>query len=205
MNEWFTIDNVEHLTEQYKQLGPLVGILFPMIEAFLPFLPLVVFVVANASAFGLGFGFLLSWLGTVLGSYLVFLLVHRFGRHPKMQRIVGGERVQSLIRWVDMRGLSPLFVLLCLPFTPSVIVNVVAGLSNIRKKYYLIVLAAGKFVMIFSMSFIGHDLRALLTSPLKMVLALLAIIILWAIGKFAERQLNKRVARDLQQTDSSEK
>ena len=205
MSEWFTIDNVEHLAEQYKHLGPFVGILFPMLEAFLPFLPLVVFVVANASAFGLWLGFLLSWLGTVIGSYLVFLLVRRFGHHPRLKRLTGGERVQSLIRWVDMRGLSPLFVLLCFPFTPSVLVNIVAGLSNIRKKFYFIVLAAGKFVMIFSMSFLGYDLRALLTSPVKMILAAVAIIVLWALGKLLENQLNKRVLRDLQDTDSSKK
>lgn len=205
MSEWFTIDNVEHLAEQYKHLGPFVGILFPMLEAFLPFLPLVVFVVANASAFGLWLGFLLSWLGTVIGSYLVFLLVRRFGHHPRLKRLIGGERVQSLIRWVDMRGLSPLFVLLCFPFTPSVLVNIVAGLSNIRKKFYFIVLAAGKFVMIFSMSFLGYDLRALLTSPVKMILAAVAIIVLWALGKLLENQLNKRVLRDLQDTDSSKK
>lgn len=201
MMEWFTIDNIEHLAEQYGKLGPLIGILLPFIESFLPFLPLVVFVVANASAFGLWFGFLLSWIGTVLGSYLVFLIVRKFGHHPRLKRITGGEKVQSLIRWVDMKGLSPLFVLLCFPFTPSVLVNIVAGLANIRKKFYLIVLMAGKFVMIFLMSVLGYDLRALISSPVKMILAVVAVIALWGIGKIIEIQLNKRVERDLRNTD----
>lgn len=201
MMEWFTIDNIEHLAEQYGKLGPLIGILLPFIESFLPFLPLVVFVVANASAFGLWFGFLLSWIGTVLGSYLVFLIVRKYGHHPRLKRITGGEKVQSLIRWVDMKGLSPLFVLLCFPFTPSVLVNIVAGLANIRKKFYLIVLMAGKFVMIFLMSVLGYDLRALISSPVKMILAVVAVIALWGIGKIIEIQLNKRVERDLRNTD----
>ncbi|GGG13500.1 putative membrane protein YhjE [Lysinibacillus alkalisoli] len=201
MMEWFTIDNIEHLAEQYGKLGPLIGILLPFIESFLPFLPLVIFVVANASAFGLWFGFLLSWIGTVLGSYLVFLIVRKYGHHPRLKRITGGEKVQSLIRWVDMKGLSPLFVLLCFPFTPSVLVNIVAGLANIRKKFYLIVLMAGKFVMIFLMSVLGYDLRALISSPVKMILAVVAVIALWGIGKIIEIQLNKRVERDLRNTD----
>lgn len=201
MMEWFTIDNIEHLAEQYGKLGPLIGILLPFIESFLPFLPLVVFVVANASAFGLWFGFLLSWIGTVLGSYLVFLIVRKYGHHLRLKRITGGEKVQSLIRWVDMKGLSPLFVLLCFPFTPSVLVNIVAGLANIRKKFYLIVLMAGKFVMIFLMSVLGYDLRALISSPVKMILAVVAVIALWGIGKIIEIQLNKRVERDLRNTD----
>ncbi|TKI72793.1 TVP38/TMEM64 family protein [Lysinibacillus mangiferihumi] len=197
MNEWFTVENMEHIAAQYRTLGPIMGILLPFLEAFLPFLPLVVFVVANASAFGLWIGFLLSWLGSVAGSYAVFLLVRHFGKHPKLRFVTGSKKVQKFIKWVDMNGISPLFVLLCFPFTPSVIVNIVAGLSHIHKKYYLIVLLAGKFVMIFGMSVLGYDLKSLITSPVRLISAGVAIVLLWWIGKLMEKRLNARVERDL--------
>ncbi len=196
MNEWFTVENMEHIAAQYRTLGPIMGILLPFLEAFLPFLPLVVFVVANASAFGLWIGFLLSWLGSVAGSYAVFLLVRHFGKHPN-RFVTGSKKVQKFIKWVDMNGISPLFVLLCFPFTPSVIVNIVAGLSHIHKKYYLIVLLAGKFVMIFGMSVLGYDLKSLITSPVRLISAGVAIVLLWWIGKLMEKRLNARVERDL--------
>ena len=197
MNEWFTVENMEHIAAQYRTLGPIMGILLPFLEAFLPFLPLVVFVVANASAFGLWIGFLLSWLGSVAGSYAVFLLVRHFGKHPKLRFVTNSKKVQKFIKWVDMNGISPLFVLLCFPFTPSVIVNIVAGLSHIHKKYYLIVLLAGKFVMIFGMSVLGYDLKSLITSPVRLISAGVAIVLLWWIGKLMEKRLNARVERDL--------
>ncbi|POZ57995.1 TVP38/TMEM64 family inner membrane protein YdjZ [Lysinibacillus sphaericus] len=197
MNEWFTVENMEHIAAQYRTLGPIMGILLPFLEAFLPFLPLVVFVVANASAFGLWIGFLLSWLGSVAGSYAVFLLVRHFGKHPKLRFVTGSKKVQKFIKWVDMNGISPLFVLLCFPFTPSVIVNIVAGLSHIHKKYYLTVLLAGKFVMIFGMSVLGYDLKSLITSPVRLISAGVAIVLLWWIGKLMEKRLNARVERDL--------
>lgn len=197
MNEWFSVENMEHIAAQYRTLGPIMGILLPFLEAFLPFLPLVVFVVANASAFGLWIGFLLSWLGSVAGSYAVFLLVRHFGKHPKLRFVTGSKKVQKFIKWVDMNGISPLFVLLCFPFTPSVIVNIVAGLSHIHKKYYLIVLLAGKFVMIFGMSVLGYDLKSLITSPVRLISAGVAIVLLWWIGKLMEKRLNARVERDL--------
>ena len=200
MSEWFTVENIENLASQYRTLGgPLIGLLLPFLEAFLPFLPLVVFVVANASAFGLWLGFLLSWLGSVAGSYAVFLIVRHFGKHPKLRFLTGGKKVQRLIQWVDMNGISPLFVLLCFPFTPSVLVNIVAGLSHIRKEFYLIVLLSGKFVMILGMSVLGYDLKALLTSPVRLVIAAVAIIILWCIGKLIEKRLNAKVENDLKQ------
>ncbi|MEG0258997.1 MAG: TVP38/TMEM64 family protein [Lysinibacillus sp.] len=197
MSDWFTVENLEHLAAQYRTLGPIIGILLPFIEAFLPFLPLVAFVVANASAFGLWMGFVLSWVGSVAGSYAVFLIVRHYGKHSRLQFLTGGAKVQSLIRWVDMNGISPLFVLLCFPFTPSVLVNVVAGLSHIHKKFYLVVLMAGKFVMILGMSVLGYDLRALLTSPAKLICAAIAIVVLWWIGKLMEKRLNARVEKDL--------
>lgn len=197
LSEWFSVENLADLAAQYRGLGPFIGILLPFLEAYLPFLPLVAMVIANASAYGLWLGFLLSWIGTVAGSYTVFLIVRRYGHHPKLQFLTGGERIRKLIQWVDMRGLSPLFVLLCFPFTPSVLVNIVAGLSHIRKKYYLFALMVGKFFMILGMSVLGYDLQDLLTSPMKLIAAGLVIIVLWWIGKIVEKRLNARVENDL--------
>lgn len=197
MLDWLTFENLDYITNQYKLLGPIIGFLLPFIEAFLPFLPLVVIVVANASAYGLIFGFVLSWLGTVLGSYVLFLIVRRFGQHPRLHFITQRKEIQKLIRFVDMRGLTPLFILLCFPFTPSVLVNVVAGLSNLKKNYYLIVLLLAKPIMIFSMSYLGSDLRDILTSPVKLAVAGIIIVVLWLAGKAVERRLNLKVERDL--------
>ncbi|MDI7742886.1 TVP38/TMEM64 family protein [Lysinibacillus fusiformis] len=205
MNDFFTVENIENLAAHYRTLGPLIGILLPFVEAFLPFLPLVVIVVANASSYGLWIGFLLSWIGTVLGSYVVFLLTRKFGKHPRLKRFIGKEKVQKLIKWVDMRGLSPLFILLCFPFTPSVIVNIVAGLSNIKKKYYLIVIMAGKFIMIASMSVLGYDLKALITDPVKLILTGVGILLLWIVGKGIEKHLNKKVEKDLKSVSGKKK
>lgn len=197
MFDWLTIENYEQLESYYRTLGPLFGLFLPFIEAFLPFLPLVVIIVANVNAFGLFWGFVISWFGAVLGGFAVFYIVRKFGQHKRLHFITKKPAVQKLIKWVDMRGLSPLFVLLCFPFTPSVVVNIVAGLSNIKRVYYFIAVALGKAVMILFMSVIGQDVTELVTNPVKLVLAIIAIVVLWAVGKWVETYLNKRVERDL--------
>lgn len=196
MNEWLTIDKVEELARQYEALGPLMGLIPPFIEAFLPFLPLFVFVFANATAFGFWYGFLLSWIGTVAGSYAVFLLVRKFGDNRLFTFLTKPVRIQKLIHWVERNGFGPLFILLCFPFTPSSIVNLVAGLSNMNRKNFLFALMLGKLVMILTITFIGYDLRALLTQPLRTLLMLVIIFLLWLVGKWFERRLNKKVEDD---------
>lgn len=200
MFDWLTIENIEQVEGYYRTLGPIVGIILPFIEAFLPFLPLMVIVIANVNAFGLFWGFLMSWGGAVLGSYVVFLAIRKFGHHKRLAFFTNTKQVQQLIKWVDMRGLSPLFVLLCFPFTPSVLVNIVAGLSHIRKQFYLVAIILGKLVMIFSMSFVGQDITELFKNPVKLILSIVTLIALWGFGKVVEKSLNNRVARDLRET-----
>ncbi|MBD8003816.1 TVP38/TMEM64 family protein [Bacillus norwichensis] len=190
--DWMTIDNVIELIEKYRSIGPLPGILLPFLEAFLPFLPLFLFVMANANAFGLGWGFLFSWIGASWGAYVVFLLIRRFGKARIFGPLRRNTKVQSLMAWVEKRGFGPLFLLLCFPFTPSAVVNIVAGLSGIGIYQYMLAVLTGKAVMIFIMSFIGHDVISLIRQPVRTGIALGAIVILWYIGKRIEVKLKQK-------------
>ncbi|WP_342526028.1 TVP38/TMEM64 family protein [Chryseomicrobium sp. FSL W7-1435] len=199
MGQFFTLETLEEIMSTYKTFGPFVGILLPMLEAFLPFLPLVVFIVANVTAYGLFLGFLLSWVGSVLGAYIVFLVVRKFGRARIIKFLTRHKRISRLIHWVERNGFGPLFLLLCFPFTPSAIVNLVAGLSNIRKSTYLTAVILGKFIMIFIISFIGADIRALVTEPIRTAIVAAVIVLLWAVGKYFERRLDKKVESDFRE------
>lgn len=196
MPAWMDLDTLNELMKSYRALGPVIGILLPMLEAFLPFLPLVVFIVANVNAYGLIFGFILSWAGSVFGAYFVFLVVRKYGRIRILGFLTKHQRVRKLIHWVERNGFGPLFLLLCFPFTPSALVNVVAGLSDIRKSTYLTAVTLGKLIMIFVISFIGADIRALITQPIRTTIVIVIIVILWMVGKYFEKRLDKKVEQD---------
>lgn len=205
LNEWLSVEKVIELSEQYRALGPLIGLFFPFIESFLPFLPLFVFVFANASAYGLWLGFLLSWIGALLGSYAVFLLIRKYGQARIFRAFTKRVRVQQLMHWVERNGFGPLFLFICFPFTPSALVNLVAGLSDIKKKHYFFTLLAGKFVMIFTVSFIGYDLKALLTQPIRTAIVLLIVFLLWLVGKRIEVHLTKKVEEEFREVAHNQK
>ncbi|AZU61205.1 TVP38/TMEM64 family protein [Neobacillus mesonae] len=199
---WFTIDNMMNLIQDYRTLGPIPGILLTMVEAFLPFLPLFVFVMANANAFGLWMGFLYSWMGACIGAMLVFTLVRHYGQKKLLAFLPRHRQVRKLMNWVEHHGFGPLFLLLCFPFTPSAVVNIVAGLSRISRAQYMLAVCIGKMVMIFTISFIGYDIRALITQPYRTAIVLAVIFILWFVGKRIETRLNKAgVSDDNGETD----
>ncbi|WP_391208095.1 TVP38/TMEM64 family protein [Psychrobacillus sp. L4] len=196
MPSWFSFETLTNLTQDYRALGPLIGFLLPFIEAFLPFLPLVVFIIANVNAYGILLGFLLSWIGSAAGAYTVFLVIRKYGRARALGFITKHERIQKLILWVERNGFGPLFLLICFPFTPSALINIVAGLSNIKKKTYLWTVTLGKLIMILVVSFIGSDIKALVTQPIRTIIVALIIVILWFVGKSVEKRINNKVEAD---------
>ena len=77
-----------------------------------------------------------------------------------MKRVIEQPRVVRFIQWIDEHGFGPLFILLCFPFTPGALVNMVSAFSNISKQVYLIALILSKAIMIFTLSFIGADINS---------------------------------------------
>ncbi|MBM6617158.1 TVP38/TMEM64 family protein [Bacillus suaedaesalsae] len=192
LQSWFTLENIQKLMDEYRDLGIIPGIVLPMLEAIFPFLPLVVFVVANAAAFGLWLGFLVSWIGACLGSILVFLVVRRLGERRFFKWIRKSKQVQKLTGWLERHGFGPLFLLLCFPFSPSAIINVVAGLSRVSLWQFILAVLTGKMVMIFMISFVGYDIRSLVTRPIRTGIVALFIFILWYVGKRIELYLSTK-------------
>lgn len=183
----------EEILDKYEQLGPLPGILFPFVEAFLPFLPLFAFVVANSAAYGLLKGFFYSWLGSTLGSITIFFLIRTFGNRNIMVKIKRNKKVMQVTSWVERHGFGPLFLLLCFPFSPSSLINVVAGLSNVSKQQFILAVLLGKSVMIFSIAYIGSSILEFAKNPVKTIVVILCILIFWAFGKFLEQRIMNRV------------
>ncbi|WP_319799488.1 TVP38/TMEM64 family protein [Jeotgalibacillus aurantiacus] len=195
--DWLTVENLREIIQEYRSFGPIIGFILPILEAFLPFLPLVAFVVANANAYGILFGILLSWAGAVTGALLVFLLIRKYGDRKFLAFLRNQKQINKLTNWVERHGFGPLFLLLCFPFTPSAVVNVVAGLSRISIMQYMLAVITGKLVMISTISFIGADLVSLIREPVKTAIVLGVIVVLWIVGKRVEARINKKMERDI--------
>lgn len=186
-NDEMTQEQVQYWFDLFGSLGYIVGFLLPFIEAFIPVLPIIVFVIVNVNAFGLWMGTLLAWLGTVLGSYLVFLGFRRLNHTRYMKKLQQRTSVQRLIHFIDRKGVIPIFILLCFPFTPSALVNLVVSLSHIRAHVYLVVLFSSKLIMIGLIGWLGNDITTLFTEPLRLIIIIIVIIVVWFIGRKLER------------------
>lgn len=178
VNEWFNA---------FGNMGDLVGFLLPFIEAFIPILPLIVFVIVNVNAYGFVIGMILAWLGTVLGSFIMFLIFRRLSNSKYMKRLKQRKSAERLIKYIDEHGVIPIFILFCFPFTPSALVNLIASVTNIKSVHYFWVLALSKLVMISLVGWLGKDISTLFTNPLRITIVVIVVIIVWFIGRKVEK------------------
>lgn len=198
MNFLFLLLNKSHLNkiqsiiEQYSNLGPIPGILFPLLESFFPFLPLLVIVAGNGAAFGLWLGFLYSWIGVTLGGFLVFLLARKYGVRAKNYIVKKFPQAHSIVDLLQTKGFTVLFLLSLFPFTPSVVVNVVSGAVGVPSATYLTAVILGKALMIFSMAYIGYDYLDILKNPIQIVAIFIIVFVLWFVGKKIEKRMIKK-------------
>ncbi|WP_226576820.1 TVP38/TMEM64 family protein [Halobacillus litoralis] len=187
--------------EELERFGPLPGIILPLLEAFLPVLPLVAFVLANSVVYGLLKGFLYSWIGSVIGAIGVFFIIRRLGNKRFFQAITRQKQVKRVMVWVEEHGFGPLFLLMCFPFSPSSIINVVSGLSKVSQQQFILAVLLGKSVMIFTIAYVGSSIASFAQSPIKSVVVGICILLFWGLGKYLENRIQKKAERKAYQGD----
>lgn len=162
-----------NLLNEYRGFGPFAPIIFVMLESIFPFLPLVLIITFNVSAYGVFFGFIYSFIGNVLGSILVFFIFRFFKHQPFMYKFIHLKRVEKLLMWVIKQHPSFLIFLFSSPFTPSSFVNVSFGLSGYSKRLFTKSLIIGKTILMVFFALFGYSLNEVQDKPYLLVLAIL--------------------------------
>lgn len=183
---------VDYCTDFITSGGPLFGFLLIILESVIPALPLGVFVALNINSFGFLFGLILSWIATCVGCYLSYLLfnylsnnfIYKFFKENNRKKI---EKATIKFKKIPF---SNLVVIIALPFTPAFLINIIAGMSNIPKKKYLIALLIGKIFMIFFWAYVGKSLIESVTDIKTIIIVSIMILLAYFISKLVSKKMN---------------
>lgn len=194
--EWIKIVSSQDfwtgIMDQFGAFKFLIGILIPIIEAFFPFLPLALFVTINVLAFGFWLGYVLSYIGVCIGSISVFLVLRSIGKKWFINWVHHFEKSHHLLVWIQEKGFWALFLWLCFPFTPSILVAILAVLARVKTEQYVRAILAGKLVMVLSLSFIGTNIGDFFSQPLKSGLFIGGnLLLIWVAKHLFERYEQK--------------
>lgn len=192
------IQNIYDIVNNYWLLSIVVGLTSVFIESFLPMLPLVAIVTANAALFGMSLGLIISWIGSTSGTICLFLLVKKIS-NKKFIKILKNEKVEKAIGWMEEKGFKLLFLAYACPFLPACVVTISQGLAKRNTTDFISAVVAGKLVMFFIVSYIGKDIMGFITSPFKVITLVLITLLAWKIGKKLNKDLDNFEKKRMQE------
>ena len=170
------------LTSKVASFGIFAPLFLAMLESLIPALPLVLIVILNVNIYGLGVGFLTSYLGTMLGATIMFMFyrtISIYGLHEKMHKI---RSLDKTINWVHHQSPLIIIVLSMLPSTPSSFMNLAFGLAQYSKRKYLSSIALGKIIMIGMFALFGKAFQARENQMLITIISILLFAITYYIA-----------------------
>lgn len=183
---------VEYSTEVISNGGILFGMLLIMIESFIPVLPLSVFIALNTHTFGLLPGIVMSWVSTCIGCYISYLIFYYVSNNIIYKYLSKKTRnkIDKAVDKFQNISLANLTVIITLPFTPAFLINILAGVSGMSKKKYIVAVVIGKIFMISFWGYIGKSFVESMTDISAIIVMSIMIIIAYALSKLIGKNAN---------------
>jgi len=194
------VESMRALVDAWEPLGPLVFIGVFVAGFFIPG-PEIVLVALGGVLFGTVWGFVYSWIASVVGTTAVFLLV-RYTAQAWVQRAMRDRfpRIRTLDDRLERRGVATVVVLRLLLFL-SPPLNWVLGASRVRTTDYVLGTALGILPGIGLTVFLADRITAadsaaeLLTVEILAPAMLLAVLLVSGVA-VGRRLLRPSAARE---------
>lgn len=150
------IENLQQLViSSPPYLGVLIGMFVIILESMLPMLPLAVFIALNMILFGNLAGFIMSWVATIIGCILMFIISRKYFSNFFERKTKNSKRVRHLMNIINKMEFSTLVIITALPFTPAFLINIAAGLSKMSYKKFILNILISKIAVIYFWGYIG--------------------------------------------------
>lgn len=185
---------VSNSTNILTSIGPIGGVFLIILESIFPMLPLSVFITLNMLSFGSFFGFIISWLSTIVGCMLSFTLFRYFFQ-KKLYRFIKKkeqDKFANIMNAISNINFSNLVILIAIPFSPAFLINIAAGLSKIKIENFFLAVIIGKMVMVYFWGYIGTTLLESLTDITVLFKIGGLLVIAFFISKIIENKLKVR-------------
>ena len=170
--------------------GLLFGFFIVYIECLIPVLPLSVFIALNVNAFGFFIGVLISWIATCLGCVTCYYFYVFLG-DKLTKKFISKKTYNKIKDKIDLFGkmsFSKLVLVITVPFTPSFLINLLAGLSKMPKEKFFLGLLVGKIFTIIFWGYIGKTLIESLTDIKALIYIGITLILAYIISKIVTKK-----------------
>lgn len=186
-NQFKTMEGVHSFLEEYKTGSIYVYIGLQIIQLVLAFIPGQFVQFAGGYAYSFWPGYLLSLIGTIIGTSIAFGLAAFLGRDA-IHVIFGEKSIGKFVNHLNSkRAFLIILVLFIIPGFPKDLITYAAGVSKIRLKPFLLLSIVGRTPAMMATIMMGSMMRK--GSYLGVVILATAAVLLFAICIIKRKEL----------------
>ncbi|MCO5385401.1 MAG: VTT domain-containing protein [Desulfosporosinus sp.] len=171
MSSQFFADSINY----WGAYGIIASLSISILIAIPGIIPSIFVTGANVIVFGPVNGFIISWVGEIIGALVSFYL-YRLGFKKRFERL--GGKFNILDRIVSAKGFKITLLLLqarLLPFIPSGFVTLAGAISNVNMLQFSIATALGKLPSIALEALVSFDVININTNWIRLTITIFAV------------------------------
>jgi len=188
-----TSGNIIEVKEYIKSFGvwaPVISFLAMIVQSLAAPIPAFLITFSNAAIFGWFWGAVLSWISSMAGAVICFLLARGFGR-VFVEKMNGNGPVKDMEKFFEKHGKYAILISRLLPFISFDIVSYVAGITSISFWSFFIATGIGQLPATIIYSIAGNFLVGgikYFVIGLSLIFAL-SVLIYWTRKMYNEKQV----------------
>ncbi|ODG93574.1 hypothetical protein BED47_02675 [Gottfriedia luciferensis] len=154
-------------------------------------IPEAVTVLAASTVFGSFYGFIIDFVGIVLGNITMFFLA-RYGGLKVVNRFIKTKHLTKYNEMVKKNETLFITILLIVPVLPDEIVSVGAGITNVSIKKYILIVCFSKLI---TSSLLAYSIEltkifSLSTNQLIILISIIVLVLFFLSTFLKKRKLN---------------
>ena len=179
--------------EGFGVLSWTIFILIQILQVVIFFIPGEIIQAAGGYVFGTVFGTTLSFFGIGIGSYLLFMITHKFGRNM-VEKLVPKDLHRKLEKILDnKKNKLIIFLLYLIPGIPKDSLVMVCGLSNLTGREFIFYSMIGRIPALFISSYFGANIAS--GEPRKALIISIIVAIVVIIGVILKEKIFSLLSR----------
>jgi uncharacterized membrane protein YdjX (TVP38/TMEM64 family) len=172
------ISNPEAFQQSILALGnhaPLAFMLIQFLQVFIPLIPGQFLMITAGFLFGSFWGTIYTSIAMLSGSLVSFLVARRYGKQF-VHKLVDPKEIRHFNAFFAKRGDTALLIARVIPFFPNEVVSMLAGLTSIKTKDYLLISTATMIPMILLFNLFGERLLGGVLDHVIIIVGIIAVL-----------------------------
>lgn len=184
---------LKNIIVSYGKYSIFVFIMLQIIQVVAFFIPGEIIQIAGGYIYGTFLGSIISFGGITLGSILVYILSHNFGK-PLVNKIIPTDDSKFFKGISGSKKINIIvFIVYLIPGMPKDALAYICGISNISFKNFLICSSAGRLPGIIISSYFGYNVT--LRNWSMIALIAITMTVLFIIGVLKGEKIIKKLTQ----------